>query len=487
MATLGVDVLINIMTFLRPPDITCKALYIACLHRIVWLNALEQMMEEHCIPKATFPTASMDNHALEHAALSPVKFSTLVKDSYDEDISPRSFRLLSNSLTREEKAIHSIKSAKSYTDILLTPGGRFLITSMQVTVVGSQESTSYLQLWDLGLPGRKDKAKVVASSIIAKKMVHLRQLSPTPDGSGFYLVSSHEIAPFSILVHKITAFEPVPKITRVNKWKIPAPLVSLAISDSRLAVLYSPSTIMVWDFESNLSATWDGHVELDGESPLPIHLYNDNIILYHSGKLSMWKVQELLPGERGTSAQHQCLFTFTELFGKEHPGNEIDYENDYLLPYSPWTCNSHQPKFLGINTASKFALYHLQNLTNIAAAHVPNILPTHIATVHDLGEDTMLASALQFCNGNLLYTAINDEGDTVFLCGVSNPLVQCQTVEALPTKCLAVPHHANAITNVQLCAATGRMCVLSGEEDIYVMDYLHPPPRKHDCPSLHQK
>ncbi|KDR79864.1 hypothetical protein GALMADRAFT_1166102 [Galerina marginata CBS 339.88] len=477
LANLGVDVLINIMVFLRPPDIislrqTCKALQASTMHRIVWIDALEQMMEEHHIPKATFPTASMDRKALEHTALSPAKFSSVMEKSVDNEIHPCSIRILPDHLSKQERLKYRIMSSMGYSEILLVPGGRFLLTSQVVlTPVGK----IFLQLWDIGAEGQ---ARVLVESFLEDSPIRLHSLSPMPDGNGFYLFSERLCNPQAIIVHKILAFGPFPSITHVNKQPIPDHVISHSISATRLVCVCYSGTIIVWNFEEQLLASWDSRVRPNADLPLSVHFYADNVLLYHSGQLMLWKIPEMHPDSQGAPLQHQRLSTFSALFEDPDDDDSDAEEDTYLLPQCPWTSGRAGSEFLGISKLSKFGLFRVQHLPRVPGDNIPSVLPSRTAIIPGFDLADVCAgvdmSALQLCNRRLMVSGLASDGNSVYI-QMLPVLVDGSMVQPLPRKELFLRNQDLTTSSPQLCPATGRLCIVIGDTDIHILDYIQPP------------
>ncbi|KDR79865.1 hypothetical protein GALMADRAFT_136452 [Galerina marginata CBS 339.88] len=473
---LGLDILINVITFLRAPDIiclrlTCKTLRASTEHRIVWLNALEQMMEEHHIPKATFPTDSMDRQGLEHIALSPAQFSSIIEKSSDSELHPRSIRTLPDHISKQELSKHGIVSVGGYRDMLLAPGGRFLVTSRI-----APDYKTLVQLWDLGVCGYGNQEKNLVQSLLEETFLRLHSLSPIPDGTGFYLLSQKQSVPIAILVHKILAFGAFPSITGVNKRSIPSDIISYSISATRLTCVCGPSTVMVWDFEAQLSTSWDSHVEQDEDFPLSVHLYADIVLLYCSGSLMLWKIPDLRPDIQEASLQHRRLATFTAFF-EDGEGTHSE-DNTYLLIQSPWNCGRPGSEFLGIVNSPDFGLFRIQHLLPVQDDNIPTILHSRMAICRDFtiaGRTILTLPRLQICNHRLMVSALDGDNERMYI-QMLPVLVDGSQIEPTPMKELVFRCRDMTPDSPQLCTATGRLCIMVGE-DIEILDYLQSPQR----------
>ncbi|KAF8878484.1 hypothetical protein CPB84DRAFT_1828608 [Gymnopilus junonius] len=470
---LGLDVLIHIMAFLRPSDIismrqTCKALNVASIHRVVWLNALEQMVEEHHIPSATFQTSSMDIATLEHLALSPAKFAALIENSPDEEVRPCSVRILQDHISKEDKAKYGITKCPGYSDVLLAPGGRFLVTSEDF--MKSSALRNLVRVWDLGICGR-DKTKLLAQKVLSKKHIRLRSLSLAPDGEGFYLVSEQK-RPYKLFVHMITAFDQLPRIHHLNEMEIPGLADSLAVLGTRLAVI-AHRTVLVWDFEADLSVSWDSGLGPDDiDYPSPIHLYPENVMLYRPGKLGIWKIPQLRSEKDTIHVENRRLLTLSDLFeGTDESGDD---DISFNLLQSPWSHSFCDLGFLGIS-GEGFRLFRIERLQAGHDAKLPGILPSLIGPSDSVDlsylEPGASVGALEPCDRRLMFV-VENEGDVwvhrLDMLADGSKLSSMKKIQL-------VLDTVDTIDHVQVCFATGRLCAAVGARELRIIDFLQAP------------
>ncbi|KDR79816.1 hypothetical protein GALMADRAFT_61953 [Galerina marginata CBS 339.88] len=150
---LSLDVLINVIKYLQPCDIvavrqTCRTLLSITKLRTVWVNALRSVMQNYFITEDTFPLQTMSLPMLEHSALSPRRFISLMEKSDNRQLEPTSTRVLSPRLTNREKATHGLSDTGHLHDMILAPGGRYL-----ATIADCDGDSSHFTIWDLGLSG----------------------------------------------------------------------------------------------------------------------------------------------------------------------------------------------------------------------------------------------------------------------------------------------------------------------------------------------
>jgi len=144
-------------------------------------------MDEHDIPKHTFPIESMKSNVLEQLATSPARFCHLIGSTDTEDsTNPTYLRILPDfALSKEDKS-RGVQCWNEYIDCMLAPGGRYLFVFQEV---GTPLSLTYLHLWDLGVRGHDDRNRIVLRSLLGDQhIIRPVKLCPMPDGSGVYLI-----------------------------------------------------------------------------------------------------------------------------------------------------------------------------------------------------------------------------------------------------------------------------------------------------------
>ncbi|KAG2008242.1 hypothetical protein CC2G_013697 [Coprinopsis cinerea AmutBmut pab1-1] len=135
------DVMLSVQRFLEPLDLmtlrkTCKTWYAHSKSRIVWIQAIERMCLRNGVRKAWFPLEDMSLPDLEHLALSPSRFLSLLKRHNHGTIRPPSIRILNPQVAQTNLTVKTV---------FLVPGGRYLVAAY--TDNSDIQSAS---LWDLG-------------------------------------------------------------------------------------------------------------------------------------------------------------------------------------------------------------------------------------------------------------------------------------------------------------------------------------------------
>ncbi|KAG6838445.1 hypothetical protein C0991_011601, partial [Blastosporella zonata] len=158
---------------------TCKDLASATRKRCVWSDALTIVCRNNGLFSPSFPRAVMSNKALEHAALAPARFASMImKDDGDRSrgIAPLSTRILMDS-----------DSDVYFDSLCLIPGGRFM---------PAMESGDHLisSLWDLGFQTTIEPQRLASIPIPEYTSTICDYYPATSDGSGlfFFLLSDEE-------------------------------------------------------------------------------------------------------------------------------------------------------------------------------------------------------------------------------------------------------------------------------------------------------
>ncbi|KAG6908058.1 hypothetical protein DXG01_006364 [Tephrocybe rancida] len=107
---------------------TSKYINSSTKNRSVWVDVLRKVCHTHGIFEPSFDLKKMTLSEIEHAALCPFRFGSLLTTKRPSSIKPLATRLLDN-------------NDETVVDIHLIPGGRFLLT---------QTDELKVDLWDLG-------------------------------------------------------------------------------------------------------------------------------------------------------------------------------------------------------------------------------------------------------------------------------------------------------------------------------------------------
>ncbi|KAJ7593121.1 hypothetical protein C8J56DRAFT_1162073 [Mycena floridula] len=181
--SLAPELLFRIFHFLDCRDIlSCrkcnKTLHQATQQRIVWIDALLSVCCEYNVSAFTFPVDRMSLKALEYAATAHFRFTRRLWDGLHEDmLEPESIRILALS-PRNHPALH----IGEFCDLMLIPGGRFLLTATD---------TGLIQLWDLGFIPTTFLKRHAVDSVQTMGLDANRPLCvhPNSDGTGVLILA----------------------------------------------------------------------------------------------------------------------------------------------------------------------------------------------------------------------------------------------------------------------------------------------------------
>lgn len=155
--------------------------------RTVWAEALRRICDLHSIFQPSFPVKDMSLKALEHAALSPARFSHVARNKVVKE--NKTLRVFSSLILKSEWAARFPNNSthRKFEDFRLIPGGRFLITKSTLNVV---------HLWDLGLTSKETWGpnSVTSFSRSRDTNVVILDIRPTENGSGLrvFLIENEE-------------------------------------------------------------------------------------------------------------------------------------------------------------------------------------------------------------------------------------------------------------------------------------------------------
>ncbi|KAF4618944.1 hypothetical protein D9613_009785 [Agrocybe pediades] len=488
--TLGLDLLVSIACSLRPPDIlslrqTCKTLQ-AATTPIVWLHALRQMLEEHCIPEQTFPLESMTTRQLQRLALTPARFSWLIGSP--AEVNPTHIRVLPDfAISNEDASVLGLVSWEEYMGCSLIPGGRYLFVFQKIQAPTMKTS---LHVWDLGIRGYNDNTKVVLRTLLGDHVFQPLRLFPVSGGGGTYLVGIEEADVPSLAVQKITTYAQNPVITLVNRHIIQDEIVSLTVSGTRMAYLNVRSVLVVWDFVEDKSARWESFIGVDDDHKsekticckFQIHIYEDTVMVHRSGELILWKIPPLRPHDQSGLVPNERSFTLTSLFGvqaQDYGQNVQDDLSTVMLPQNPSIDSDGIDTIAFLNRdrdtfCTKWIQPMLKHLSNEVS--LPGVLPINGPTILGSPEfDNAQLSALRRCNDYILTSFLSHDSSAlnIFMfppAGPKSPSGNSTPASVSACKAIDVNFFKLSITRVETCVATGRMCVMT-EESIFVMDF----------------
>ncbi|KAF8958132.1 hypothetical protein BDZ97DRAFT_1842671 [Flammula alnicola] len=481
---LNSDIFINVMRFLQPPEIitvrkTCKTLYSASHRRIVWLDALNRVMEEHGLFKPTYHLDSMTDGQLEQAALFPWKFSFMVKTSNGVPLRPRAQRILVNSLTNAERVEQAeSEDGQDFAATMLVPGGRFLLTTSDAYSVGS-----YVKLWDLGQPGNTLLPVLVATMVLEfHRFVYAT--APTQDGLGIRIVSTFDAEdqmpadPYKIKVHEIFPLSPSPVFRQIGAIKVPEHVTCLSICGDRiiysmLALPPRPPLVIVWDFVHHLTYGFRPYLG----RPTDVQIHDKYAIVCRDKSLSIWEIPPLQPPavddvDDATAEEKLPILEFLLPFVKTSysrlPLHDLAWSSD-----SPYRRLLVALGFFDTPHVSfDVALYKMEDSPPPHNPALPKSVPvvlTRGSFDHTLAVDgDVVRYNPHFCGNNLILACSVRGVVRLFML----PIPEARELRtSSPTSCMLKIGKFQP-DRMEIAPATGRVCTMSFDGEIRVIDYL---------------
>ncbi|KAF8155890.1 hypothetical protein B0H34DRAFT_715253 [Crassisporium funariophilum] len=502
---LGLDVVINIMEYVKPIDIirlrqTCKAVQLSTMQRTVWFNALRRMMDEHHIFEPTFDIQDMSQRRLEYATLSPYLFSSQLSNTNGSVVAPRSMLDMEDEMPEYCQTLDEFSSDRTVKSIHLVPGGRFLVTASGIEIEADSQDAEKLfvvELWDLGISSIGKTPMTRVSSMAFPKMgQYILAITTTPDGQGLRLISTqYRDSKETLAVHEIFPSHPAPEFKFVARLQLAVldDAIKVSICGHHLAGLYwnldegFPS-IVIWDFVNHSVNSWCLDIpNCDGG---PIQLYDDLVVVSAGSSFFAWDIPPLVACE-------------VDYVLPEHERGPPTYEARRVPPtYGQMNLNMANPPTITI-AASCFTS-NATPRSRILAKILHSVLEDHKFDVYMLdpharrsvgcfgclGVDTDLEAesedswasrwrfqypdAFQTCDGTMLFSCTDEKNADVcvsrFSVSGDNGCVSRKTDAVLGTG------REGYLNIVQLCAATGRLCILGPECGMWIIDYLLPPP-----------
>ncbi|KAF8958135.1 hypothetical protein BDZ97DRAFT_1842683 [Flammula alnicola] len=481
---LNSDIFINVMRFLQPPEIitvrkTCKTLYSASHRRIVWLDALNRVMKEHGLFKPTYHLDSMTDSQLEQAALFPWKFSFMVKTSNGVPLRPRAHRILVNSLTNAERIEQAQREdGRDFAATMLVPGGRFLLTTSDAYSVGS-----YVKLWDLGQPGIPLLPVLVATTVL-ESHCFVCATAPTQDGLGIRIVSKFDAEnqmhadPYKIKVHEIFPVSPSPAFRQIGVIKVPEHVTCLSICGDRIictifTISPRPPLVIVWDFMRHLTSIFRPYFG----TPAEVQIYDKYAILGHAKSLSIWEIPPLQPpavddADDATAEEKlpilEFLLPFVKTSSTELPPHDLAWSSD-----SPYRRLLVALGFFDTPHVSfDVALYKMEDSPPPHNPALPKSMPvvltrgsfTHTSEV----QDDLVRYNPHFCGNNVILACSVPGFVWLFMLPIPEAR---ESRSSSPTSCMLKIGECQP-AEMEIAPATGRVCTMSFDGEIRVIDYL---------------
>jgi hypothetical protein len=186
---------------------------------------------------------------LEHSAMSPICFTTLLKQTRKSSNNRNTILpCVSRRLPYQSPAIFDPPSDVS--NIYLVPGGRFLLTS-------GTEPHPTISLWDVGYNARAPINLLPVASLVLEHAVTEFEVQATGDGLGLRVFVISTTPPSTLLkVIEIYPSSPSASFSPIASCSLPRPLDCYSLNNDRVAY-FDHRKIFVLDFISNTTVAWD--------------------------------------------------------------------------------------------------------------------------------------------------------------------------------------------------------------------------------------
>ncbi|PPQ84914.1 hypothetical protein CVT25_004582 [Psilocybe cyanescens] len=271
ISDLSLDVLLHILFFVPPRDIILGARQVshdlnhASMNISLWKTLLRRVCLENTLFPSAFPSGIILKD-LEHAATSPSRFMSSLRASSEGGTPLKVYSrkyIDVDYLMNEEMPNFS----EFVTAIYLVPGGRYLISEHETP----DRTTSEIHFWDLEVPGdakRIPQDRLPISSLNDRAFLVPHPAHLTRDGKGIMVFARKDIISEGLgeCQRDIFIYEIFPTLEAPSFRQIAAQKITLAEDDGfvpacsfdyrRLATVIDNSRICVWDFISNIEATW---------------------------------------------------------------------------------------------------------------------------------------------------------------------------------------------------------------------------------------
>lgn len=204
-------------------------------------------------------------------------------------------------------------------------------------------------------------------------------------------------------------------------------------------------------------------------SIIQIQMFGEQIFLLENGQISQWGIPSMNAGD-AVKLDHYPTFIFADLM-------QLPVRSDTLntsdLPFNPWSLWSHLPEYMVLVCDNNLSLFEMElrpsqsdNFSNL------DIFPRHIKTyleTYEMGENH---KAARLCNKNLIFIS----WDPYLHCEVNIHLIPTNTSsESRSIMTDYLTSHGRFAKQASLCCATGRMCILTDNDRVSILDFLEAP------------
>ncbi|KAI5831346.1 hypothetical protein K523DRAFT_237678 [Schizophyllum commune Tattone D] len=267
-ALLPTDILINVLHYLTPWDIftirrACRHFRDATMHRVVWIHALQRVIDDNNVFPPSFPLEKMSLSELTHAVFAPRKFFDLVRrvDTLpDQKVAPTA-QFIATLWDNEEDGNHS------YERVHLLPGGRFVVAAMQKVLrifdigYGPRPTVRTRPIFTLRWTQLENIAQGVENTWCEVSHLEWEANGESSDLLLFVTVTPYPrtTRPASIVVYKISDIASGPRGQQVAHLTLYPEMSSVhikSVDGTRPAFTASESLVGVWDYAENSISLW---------------------------------------------------------------------------------------------------------------------------------------------------------------------------------------------------------------------------------------
>ncbi|KAG6908062.1 hypothetical protein DXG01_006368, partial [Tephrocybe rancida] len=433
---------------------TCKHLQFSTTEQNVWMGVLREVCITHGVFLPTFPIASMDQKALEHAALVPYRFGRLLTAGKPPIVYPQATRVF-----LENKSLEGMEIE----DIRLVPGGRFLL-------IKSDDSRVFL--WDLG----HSPASVVKPLPVASLTPEIDDLvreycgiEPTDDGKGFYVVYKEHSSTFiQISVFVIYPLTPAPQFALVAVLPVPTH-TRITHLLSGLCVIQSGSDYIIWDFICDHAVTWRGY-----EYGYDAVISHGHVLLFSDAGFTMWKIPEMSPLDGATPTTSSPQIPILNFKYHESLVDALYNRSKILALRSSWPYGRTRPSIISAMVSIEdedfdyltIAFYMMESIISTSGSTaLPAAIPLFKASV-DLGADDLdhRQESGRFADKWFIQPLHSRSSDIIAI--VLDP-----TSETWEQHSTIISTDAAMFT---LCPMSARLCILDPQKNVQIIDFVVP-------------
>ncbi|KAJ6562621.1 hypothetical protein B0H19DRAFT_1145161 [Mycena capillaripes] len=473
LQTVPLDVIIRIMTYTSVLDVislrqVCKLTQMASSQRTLWMQVLRGICAERKMFFPSFPITDMTLSQLEHATTAVHRFLRNMRHHFSV-VSSRSLRPFST------RILSSFDSAtESFNNVVLVPGGRFLLTSCK----------SHVRLWDIGFhSGALVNPCPIASIDVGFPLISRIAITQPSSNMHEILVlvmskESHTSAHLSVFRISPPA---QPLFTLVASAPVSFGHPFLVLFSERHVAVSADNHILLWNFAQDSWARWRDDEMSD--DVFQITICNDNLIASMSneseGQIKVMKLPSLSP--RGADEDPVIKSIRPILQISIQPNSHLCAQN---TAFGSFEITEEIPIHLDIqhdgqfNDADELTILHyvLKRIENGGKGGLPTCLPVLLGETRIQDVEMMWPSCLHWIKDETVqFTWINHDTIRTHI----SILPPCDDDDTPVTGYSGVLSAGCQVksNNFSFCPFSGRLCLrmpIPGGHEVRILDYLPP-------------